>query len=97
YFGSLDGWLYAVQADAGSALGSKLRWRFQTGARIDSSPAVGVDGTIYVGSLDGKLYAVRPDGTNLWSFSTGGGVASSPAVGVDGTIYVGSRDNRVYA
>ena len=31
-----------------------------TGKLIDSSPALGADGTIYVGSDDGNLYALTP-------------------------------------
>jgi outer membrane protein assembly factor BamB len=32
-------------------------WRFSTGKRVHSSPAV-VDGTVYVGSNDGHVYAL---------------------------------------
>src|SRR5438093_6247735 len=69
-----------------------LRWKFATGGKVRSSPAVGDDGTIYVGSLDGGLYAVKPDGIARWKITTGGAVYSSPAVASDGTIYVGSSD-----
>ncbi|MCH8349839.1 MAG: PQQ-binding-like beta-propeller repeat protein, partial [Chloroflexi bacterium] len=34
------------------------KWRFETGDRVSSSPAV-VDGVVYFGSDDGHLYAVR--------------------------------------
>ena len=73
------------------------KWAFTAGGRLVSSPAIGVDGTIYVGSYDGNLYAVNPDGTQRWVFATGDLVFSSPAIGADGTIYVGSFDNNVYA
>jgi outer membrane protein assembly factor BamB len=63
-----------------------------------SSPAIGVDGTVYVGSnvscvvaLDGALGLVK------WSFSTGSSVQSSPAIGADGTVYFGSNDFFFYA
>jgi len=75
----------------------ELKWRYQTGDRVYSSPAIGSDGTIYVGSYDNKLYAINPDGTLKWSFTTGDNVHSSPAIGSDGTIYVGSYDNKLYA
>jgi outer membrane protein assembly factor BamB len=75
----------------------KLKWSFTTGDLIESSPAIGADGTIYVGSSDGKLYAINPDGSQKWSFTTGGQIFSSPAIGADGTIYVGSADNKLYA
>ena len=74
------------------------KWSFQTGFDVDSSPAIGSDGTIYVGSYDDYLYAINPDGSRKWRFKTGGYVSySSPAAGSDGTIYVGSEDNNLYA
>jgi outer membrane protein assembly factor BamB len=76
---------------------ARLGWSFKTGGVVDSSPAIGLDGTIYVGSWDDKLYAINPDGSLKWSFKTGYLVDSSPAIGSDGTIYVGSWDNKLYA
>ena len=80
-----------------SANQGTLKWKFATGASLDSSPAVGADGTIYIGSEDNNLYALNPNGRHRlkWKFaapgaSTYGGVYSSPAVGADGTIYVGA-------
>ena len=34
------------------------KWAFQSGGWINSSPAIGPDGTIYVGSNDNNLYAI---------------------------------------
>ncbi len=79
-------------ADEGS-----LKWAFETGGGVVSSPAIGADGTIYLGSNDGSLYAINPDGTLKWTFPTKGAVHSRPAIGPDGTIYVGSRDHYLYA
>ncbi len=73
------------------------KWRFQTGGDVDSSPAIGWGGTIYVGSFDHYLYAINLDGTQKWRFQTAGCVVSSPAIGADGTIYVGSDDHYLYA
>jgi outer membrane protein assembly factor BamB len=75
----------------------KLKWSFTTGFWVYSSPAIGVDGTIYFGSDDNKLYAINPDGSQKWSFATTDRVRSSPAIGADGTIYVGSYDGKLYA
>jgi hypothetical protein len=75
----------------------ELKWSFATGGPVDSSPAIGADGTIYVGSWDRNLYAINPDGSQKWSFTTGGQVMFSPAIGADGTIYVGSSDPKLYA
>jgi len=35
-----------------------LRWRYKTGDRIFSSPAMGICGTIYVGSYDHYIYSI---------------------------------------
>ena len=34
-------------------------WEFKTGGLVDSSPAIGSDGTVYVGSRNKKLYAIK--------------------------------------
>ncbi|MEK7789977.1 MAG: PQQ-binding-like beta-propeller repeat protein, partial [Planctomycetota bacterium] len=76
---------------------NNLKWSFKIDTRITSSPAVGLDGTIYVGSIDGRLYAINPDSTTKWAFQVGSEITASPAIGDDGTIYVGSRDKKMYA
>lgn len=77
--------------------GGKVKWKFQAGREIKSSPAVGTDGTIYFGSRDRKFYALAADGTLKWTFATGSWVDSSPAIAADGTIYFGSWDTNFYA
>ncbi|BCV24412.1 PQQ-binding-like beta-propeller repeat protein [Gelria sp. Kuro-4] len=52
YFGSRDGYLYAVNTQTG-----RLEWKFQTGAGIESSPVV-AEGIVFCGSEDGQLYAL---------------------------------------
>ncbi|SVD00426.1 uncharacterized protein METZ01_LOCUS353280, partial [marine metagenome] len=48
-----------------------LRWEFETGGDVYSSPAIGPDGTVYVGSSDKKLYALSgKSGVKLWEFET---------------------------
>ncbi len=85
-----------------------VKWKFETGAGIESSPAIGVDGTIYVGSHDNKLYAINPDGSKKWEFKAGEpiyddkfdvikGIVSSPAVAADGTIYFSSLADYFFA
>lgn len=62
-------------------------WEFKTGS-VDSNPAIGPDGTVYVGSTDNKLYAINgKNGVKLWEFKTGGPLFPSPAIGSDGTVY----------
>ena len=76
---------------------NKIKWTFQTGAPISSSPVIGIDGTIYFGSQDKYLYALNPDGTLKWKFETGAEVDSTPAIDIDGIIYFGSWDKYLYA
>ncbi len=75
---------------------SVVQWKFKTGGRVISSPAV--SGTsVFVGSTDGAVYAVhRATGSLRWKFATRGAVASSPAV-VDGVVYILSADGNAYA
>ena len=76
----------------------RFLWEFETGSYVESSPAIGSDGTVYVGSNDKKLYAINgKSGVKLWEFETGHDVHSSPAIGSDGTVYVGSLDKKLYA
>jgi hypothetical protein len=91
YIGSEDDYLYALNPDG------SLKWRYQTGYSVSSSPAIGSDGTVYVGSCDDYLYALNPDGSLKWGYQTGSYVDSSPAIGSDGTVYVGSYDSYLYA
>jgi outer membrane protein assembly factor BamB/PKD repeat protein len=92
--GSYDSHLYAIHEDG------TQKWAYNTGGQVNSSPAIGSDGTIYVGSggsgSEFKLHAVNPDGSGKWTFDCP--LAwSSPAIGLDGTIYIGSTDGHLYA
>ncbi|UCE36669.1 MAG: PQQ-binding-like beta-propeller repeat protein [Thermoplasmata archaeon] len=80
-----------------SANPGKLKWSFETGDYVFSSPAINSDGTIYFGSTDNKIYAINPDGSEKWNFTTDGDVHSSPAISSEGEIYIGSKDGKVYA
>jgi len=73
-------------------------WEFETGGAVYSSPAIGIDGTVYVGSWDKKVYALDgKSGAKKWKFQTGDRVCSSPSIGSDGTVYIGSNDKKIYA
>ncbi|OGW46250.1 MAG: hypothetical protein A2Y66_08990 [Nitrospirae bacterium RBG_13_41_22] len=89
------GYLYAINPSG------TLRWLYDKSSGlygdVDSSPAIGSDGTIYIGSDKNDVFAINPDGTLKWVFPTRGDVNSSPAIASDGTIYVGSEDGRLYA
>ena len=85
--------LYAVYSNNGT-----IKWSYyDTGDDIDSSPAIGTDGTIYFGDWGGWIHALNPNGTLKWKYHTGNIVTGSPAIGPDGAVYCGSHDNKLYA
>ncbi|ODS32378.1 MAG: hypothetical protein SCARUB_02489 [Candidatus Scalindua rubra] len=57
---------------------NEIKWTFQAGDVISSSPVIGIDGTIYFGSQDKHLYALNPDGSLKWKFETKAEVDSRP-------------------
>jgi len=74
----------------------KIKWKFQTGGRVISSPAV-ANGMVYFGSTDGNLYALDlQSGAQKWKFPTEVRVTSSPAVD-HGIVYFGSYNGNFYA
>ena len=73
-----------------------VKWKFKTGGRVYSSPAV-ADGVVFVGSTDGNLYAVDAStGAQKWKFTSRGRIVSSPAV-LAGAVYFESYDSNFYA
>ena len=73
-----------------------VRWRFQTGAPVRSSPVVAA-GTLFVGSSDGFLYALdAATGVLRWRAEAGSPITSSPAVSGD-VVIAGTRDGRYLA
>jgi len=100
FFGSNDGFLYAIDANTGA-----LRWKFATGGAVTSSPAT--DGKlVFFASRDGTLYAVdSADGALKWKHRFGAELGphnywdynlSSPVL-ANGRLYIGSGDGHVYA
>ncbi|MFC1574371.1 leucine-rich repeat domain-containing protein, partial [Candidatus Latescibacterota bacterium] len=90
YFGSHDGYFYAVNTDG------SLKWRYQTGVISGSSPVIAKDGTIYFSSQDSYVYALNADGTLKWRYLTDTMNESTPTIAADGTIIIGSH-RKVYA
>ena len=73
-----------------------VRWAFDPGPTIESSPAV-VGATAYVGSDDGYCYALdATDGSVQWATRTDGLVRAAPAVD-DRSVYVGTVAESLYA
>jgi len=75
----------------------KLLWTADLGHRIQSSPSLGLDGTIYIGTDDGFIHALKPDGTIAWTSRSEAAVVSTPAIDDKGNIYFGSMDKLFYA
>jgi len=73
-----------------------LRWSFQTGGEIFSSPVIG-SGRIFIGSTDGKVYALRlKDGGKIWEFDAGDDIEASPLL-VGKSLYIGSLSGEFFA
>ncbi|MEO0077506.1 MAG: PQQ-binding-like beta-propeller repeat protein [candidate division WOR-3 bacterium] len=97
------GW-WSNSLSAVSAAGSQL-WSCYVGGGVESGPAIGSDGTIYITSVADRvgssepsyIYAVRPDGSSRWSYLASGHIRTSPAIGSDGTVYFSTQDGRFYA
>ena len=95
YFGSdrgTRGSLVAVNP------GGSIRWILDDLDAINSSPALGPDGTIHVAG-GRHVYAVDPQGEIRWTYETPVRTFffSSPAVARDGAIYVGGDDGALHA
>jgi outer membrane protein assembly factor BamB len=90
---------FLIEPSVGRAQQSTITndWAVEIGCLSDSSPAIGLDGTIYFGDFLGRLWALSAEGKRKWVFGTGLEIISSPAIGADGTIYCGSRDRNLYA
>jgi outer membrane protein assembly factor BamB len=84
------------------------RWSFSTGGnKIEDSPAIGADGTIYDADTAGNFYAITPSGMAKWSplFQTiqgpgcGGipGVNAGAAIGPNGHIYFADQAAQLYS
>jgi len=92
YVGSTGKALYALKGTTG-----EQKWAYGESSWVSSSPAIAVDGTVYLGLPSGGLHAVTPDGKQKWVFSQNvGAISSSPAIGDDGTIYFGD-DSGLFA
>ena len=102
YVGARDG-LHAIDPNADETAASEA-WHFQTIGRVESSPALAKDGTLYVGSSQPRdqsnlFYAIGHDGTQKWAVQltpVGKFQNCEAAIGANGTIYVGVGDT-VYA
>jgi outer membrane protein assembly factor BamB len=81
-----------------STASGSLLWQWATGDAVNSTGAIGGDGTIYIGSDDGNLYAMKPDGGSpSWTYAAGSPIPTSPVIDANGIIYFASDDGNVHA
>ena len=84
------------------------KWDLPTGGfKIEDSPTIGADGTIYDADTAGNFYAITPSGTTKWSApfqaiqgpGCGGipGINAGAAIGPNGAIYFADQDAQIYS
>ena len=62
---------------------------------VDSSPVIGMDGTIYIAPLHTTIYAFDgKTGKTKWTAKKGPYLGNSPAIGADGTVFVATSFRR---
>jgi len=49
-----------------------VRWTYPVTSSVESEPAEGANGVVFVSTVDGKLLAIQADGHLLWKYNTGG-------------------------
>jgi outer membrane protein assembly factor BamB len=86
------------QSSGFGAIGT-LRWSAAAGYadRVEGSPVIGFDGTVYVGADDGSVYAFNgATGDIRWATMVQtAGADSTPVLGADGSLYVGAGNSVV--
>jgi outer membrane protein assembly factor BamB len=87
-----------LKAQLAKRPGEKL-WAFNTGSKVNSTPAVDRNGDLYFGNLDNKVYAVEgTTGKKKWEVEVGAAVVlSSPALDDRGTMFIGLHDGKFLA
>lgn len=88
-------WSFTTTIESSTA--GTIKWSFTTDSSIESSPAIGSDGIIYIVSTKGTVYAINPDGTKKWEYTICAPSSSSPVIGSDGTVYVCCNVNKLHA
>ncbi len=93
-----NGWLVAATTSgtvlAFRASDGELIWRYNLGARLHASPALGTD-RVYISVADHRVVALQVQtGAPLWERRLGG--APNDMLALDDRLYVGSDDNFLY-
>jgi alpha-tubulin suppressor-like RCC1 family protein/outer membrane protein assembly factor BamB len=104
HFGANDGFIYKIEGDAsGGTNGAGTNgviWRLAAGSDVQSSPALGADGNLFIGTDSRRVLRLDDEGV-VWRFPrdtrTRGAVRGDVAIGADGTVYVGTDAHTLYA
>jgi outer membrane protein assembly factor BamB/subtilisin family serine protease len=89
YIASESDFVYALDGKTGT-----VKWAYYG---VDTSPALGNYGFIYLAGAYSVVALDAKTGTLKWSTGIPATVYSSPAIGADGTLYVGDRVGHLYA
>ncbi|MGF7218371.1 outer membrane protein assembly factor BamB/Icc-related predicted phosphoesterase [Spirosoma lacussanchae] len=91
FYPNTRGELVALSLTDGS-----VRWRFMTGGKVYSTPALHKN-NIVVASTDGTIYCLdKRNGKAIWTVRTGKPIVASPRI--DGqTVYIGSSEGKFRA
>jgi len=87
-----NGTLYAINPDGTIKWSKNMPPKTKYGfSYIETTPAIGKDGTIYVGTQEGYLYAFTPEGEEKWNVKLPNIGLHADAIAVDenGTVYAG--------
>lgn len=91
YFGSYDGYIYAVTINNGSIL-----WKNKISNELIWSSPIIVENTVFVGS-SGGLYGLNyKNGKEIWYYQTRGKIHSSPVFN-DNSIYFSDNSGTIYS
>jgi serine/threonine protein kinase/outer membrane protein assembly factor BamB len=91
YFGSNDGFLYALDPTGNE------KWRFRTENSIFATPLIIEGAGIFIGSQDYNFYCLDFQGRELWRKKLGNEINSSATFDPEGNIIVCCNDGKVYS
>ncbi len=98
YFCSVNGTIYAVHPDGSTKWVYEIAASSNEDPRIYSSPAMDLDGALYVGAGNNQLLALNSEtGELIWNFETWGPVDSSPAIDAQGNLYFADRSGTFFS
>ncbi len=95
-----DGTLFVPTSDGIAALDTKgnAKWKFNTEANVESSPAVTKDNIIYVTCTNQRVYALDGNtGEEIWNYIADAELFTPPTIGIDNIVYVTPQDQYLYA